>query len=295
MASIIDELLNPGGTVPPDELANLLRQKEEVGMVGQLSGSKRLAPLGTAMRGEAMDTAAALGEGQQKVTLESWKAQMAAAQKQADRDARASEGRMNRASREGIASERNASAMGLLKARQAGKLGTGGYQTLDSFQNTLNNLNELASTADEAQGMSGWSNSGLMTMTDVVPGSPARKLKELMVPLMSMEALDKLSALRAEAQAMGQKGSGLGQVTQNELELLKGARKSLDAAQGEEQLDRALKYLAKQYRSSMKNIQREIDKLRLSSEGSDAAGVQGDFQTFMQGLDDEIDSADSQG
>lgn len=288
MASIIDELLQ-SGAVPPEELAKLLREQQQVGMVGQLSGSKRIGPLGADLREGAEATAAGLGGRAEKSSLESWKAQMAALARQGDRDARADEGRLNRASREKVAGMRGQQMLDAISARNKAKAGAGtGQQTLDMYQATLDNMGELANTASQARGMSGMSNTGLLSATSMIPGSPARKLDEFLVPLKSNEALTKLSELRAQAAAMGQKGSGLGQVTEREISLLMGARKSLETAQGEEQLDKALEYLEKQYRSSMRNIQREIDKLRQSGdEGTDDGG----FAAFMHGLDSEDDDA----
>lgn len=287
MASIIDELLQ-SGAVPPEELAKLLREQQEVGMAGQLSGSKRIGPLGTQLRQGAEETAAGLGARSEKSSLESWKAQMAAMARQGDRDARAQEGRLNRSSREKVAGMRGQQMLDAISARNAAKAGAGtAGQTESMYEDTLAHLNDLADIASQAQGMSGMSNTGLLSATEIIPGSPARKLKEYMIPLQSNEALEKLSELRKQAAAMGQKGSGLGQVTEREISLLMGARRSLETAQGEEQLDAALKFLEKQYRSSAKNIQRELDKLRGMSDESDDGG----FGAFMQSLDSEDDDA----
>jgi len=287
MASIIDELLQ-SGAVPPEELAKLLRERESVGMVGQLSGSNRIGPLGASMRSEALNTASELGQGKQKVTLESWKAQMAAASRAADRDSRANEGRLNRASRENVARMRGQQMLAGIDARAKSKFSPNETSTIDSFQTTLDSMGSIADKAREAQGMSGMMSAGLGSVTKIIPGSPARNLDEFLEPVRSSEALTKLSELRAQAQAMGQKGSGLGQVTERELSLLMNARENLATAQGEAQLDRALMKLEKQYRSSMRNIQREIDKLRANDSGESSPSS---FAEFMHGLDSEADDA----
>ncbi len=297
MADFIDELIQ-NGSVDPTALANQLRRQEQYGRVGAASGSKVLGPLGASAQQEAMAGAEGVGDRRtaayntdQKNSLESWKAQMAAMAKQADIQARQNEGRLNRGSRERIAGMRGQQMLDAIGARNAAKAGLGGPAgaTLDGYKSTLGNLEELANTAREARGMSGRSNTGLMSATSVIPGSPARNLEAFIEPLKSMEALDKLSQLRKEAAAMGQKGSGLGQVTEREISLLMSARKSLDLAQDEKQFDKALDYLEKQYRSSMRNIQKEIDKIE-ASESNDAAFVAG-ASASSDPADEEFDNA----
>jgi hypothetical protein len=51
-------------------------------------------------------------------------------------------------------------------------------------------------------------------------------------------------------------------VTEREIKLLMGARRSLDTAQGEKQIDAALKHLQAQYERSMQIIGAELEKLR---------------------------------
>ena len=257
---VIDELLNPG-TVPPEKLAELLREQNRFGTVAALSGSKALAPLGEKLRTEAVGTAAGLGENAETNSLNRWKSALLAAAKKAEIDARTREGGLNRQNRLDVAGMRSKSVLDAIAARKEGGGTLGIEGQIQAAQTALDRMADLADVARTAQDQSGVLSAGLLSATKIIPGTAARNLEEYIEPLRSEEALSKLNELRDAARAMGMKGSGLGQVTEREIRLLMGARRSLDTAQSERQLDAALKHLETQYRSSIRNIQRELDNL----------------------------------
>lgn len=153
--------------------------------------------------------------------------------------------------------ESGAMKRALIKANKGGAKG----DPRAAFETQLAHLEDLAGVADEAQKRSSGMNTGYMANLGFIKGSPASRLDEYLTPLRSEEALSKLSELRTYAASLGQKGSGLGQVTEREIMLLQGARRSLELAQGEEQLDAALAHLAAAHRRAAKNIRAELRKL----------------------------------
>jgi hypothetical protein len=240
-------------------------------LAGELSGSERIGPTGQNLRKEALGQAAGIGEAATGDALARMKAAMAMRAKQMDIQGRMSEGDLNRQNRLDVQGLRGKQATALARTKAALKGGPGGpiAGKLDVFQGTLDTMEALSSKADQARGMIGPMSAGLMSASKVIPGTPARALEEFLEPIRSNEAMEKLQQLRADAQAMGQKGSGLGQVTERELSLLMNARENLSTAQPGPQLDAALKALSTQYRSSMRKIQFEIDKLRAGGNSND--------------------------
>jgi hypothetical protein len=123
-----------------------------------------------------------------------------------------------------------------------------------------------------------WS-SGLLGMTEIVGGTPAANLQATLLPIVSDVAFDQLEAMRAEAAAMGQRGSGLGQVTEREIAMLQSIMGDLDNHQSPAQLRRALRE-AKRLRAS---INENLSELRRRQAGvSDAPAGQGE--------DDDLDA-----
>jgi hypothetical protein len=295
MADVIDELLSQG-SVDPAKLAEILRRQNEHGLVGSLSGSKRLAPVAADMQKEAMGTAAGIGEGRAAMgaaadedALARWKSQMALIAKQRDSEARARENALNRQNRLDVQGMRGrqAGSLAKLKAGLKGGDGANDAAVLQGMETALQSFESLADKASQAQEMSGRLSTGLASVSKAVPGTPARNLWEFLEPIRSGEALNKLNEMRDAARAMGMKGSGLGQVTEREISLLMASRENVETAQTEKQLDIALGNLERQYRSSIAKIRNEMNKLHAASA---APSDDTDIDALLQdALGDELD------
>jgi hypothetical protein len=207
-----------------------------------------------------MSTAGGIGDAGRADDLARWKQGMMYQQAQMGAGAANRRAALDRASRERIAGRR----LAFDKAKQASK--GGGAAAVDAkiavAEEAMNHFTDMAAIAKEAQKRTKISTTGYLSPLKYVPGTGARELEEFLEPLRSQEALTKLNTLREQAAAIGAKGSGLGQVTEREIKLLMGARRSLDTAQGEKQIDAALKHLQAQYERSMQIIGAELEKLR---------------------------------
>ncbi len=262
MSDILTELMN-SGSVDTETLAKLLREQERVGLAGELSGSKRLGPTGQDLRAGARETAAGIGAVRTEDALSRMKEAMRLAAKRAELEAKGMEGDLNRQNRLDVAGLRNRGMLDAIAARKKGSQ-TSGDDQLMAFETQADHLDDLANVAVEARKMTSPWTTGYGSALKAIPGTDASSLEEFLVPLRSEEALSKLGELREMAAAMGQKGSGLGQVTEREIGLLMGARRSLETAQNEGQIDRALRHLEQAHRTAAKNIRREIQKIKAS-------------------------------
>jgi hypothetical protein len=235
MADVIDELLN-AGSVPPDQLAALLRDQRNLGTVAGLSGSQRLQPLaGDRQRAEAM--AGDIGGAAQADALKRWQSAMAAAAKRDELRLRAQEGEANRRNRLDAVALRNRGTLDAVAARNAGK---NPGLTPAASESQAANFERLAGIADKGIDQSGFWSTGVFSHLKNI-GGPAANLQERLQPLRSQEALGKLAELKALSKTGA---SGLGSVTEKEIDLLMAAYASLETVQSEEQLDEALAEIA---------------------------------------------------
>lgn len=270
MADVIDELLQPG-TVDPALLAELLRRKEEHGMAAALSGSKRLGPTGGVMRAEALDTATGLGEQAETGALARWKAAMALQASRERNETTASEGRMNRQNRLDVAGLRNRGTLDAISARAAAKAGASNPDAAnDIAESTARHAEDMMGVLDEAIRDTDGFSSGVLSLSKMIPGTPAANLEEKLSPVASTMALQKLEEMRRSAAAMGMKGSGLGQVTERELALLINHIRSVDIRQSPGQLRSNLRVLRDMFRESARKIRAEMNKAGMTpSDGDD--------------------------
>lgn len=282
---VMNELLDPG-SVDPALLAELLRRKEQVGTALAMSGSKRGGALGADMAGGAMETAAGIGKGNTATGLARWEAMMKSQDAKAARDEAARQRGLDRASREGIAAA-NRDALLRRALAKAGK-GVGSPEDAMSAKNDkIAELEDIAGLADRAiEQSSGWSTGLRGQILSNVGGTDARNLQATLQPLLSGEAMAKLNSLREYAQSVGAKGSGLGQITEKELNLLMNAYRSLDQAQTEEQLDSALTDIANRNREIANKLRAWVGKQQLS-EFDDVLDLEG-YDEELGGVPDEF-------
>lgn len=245
MADVIDELLERG-SVPTEVLAEVLRRESEHGLLGAVSGSKRLAPVASNMRADAMAQAAGIGDARSADALARWKAAMEAASKAEDRRLRAEQGNLNRQNRLDAAGLRNKGMLDAIAARNAAKRGAGGVSPTE-IQHQSDVATNVVSLIDDALKKTGAMSAGLAGMTRGIPGMPSHNLDMILEPVRSAIAIDRLEAMRQKAQEMGQKGSGFGQLTEKELSLLINNWRSLVVTQDPDQLKANLQYIRERF------------------------------------------------
>lgn len=114
MADIFDELVGAG--VPPQALVEQLRRQKQLGTVAGLSLDKRIAQVGQGQVEDALSQAGGIRDRRDRDAAREdqrafakWQQEQSLAERQADRDFRAEEGRLNRALSRSIASQRAAS------------------------------------------------------------------------------------------------------------------------------------------------------------------------------------------
>ena len=100
----------------------------------------------------------------------------------------------------------------------------------------------------------GMADSGSLPITGLVgdalsgiPGTPQHDAKKMIEGVQSNITLDRLQELRDAAKAAGATGSGLGQVTERELNILQSSMGSLAQSQGKEQFLRNMKRVRQAY------------------------------------------------
>jgi hypothetical protein len=248
MADIFDELI--GGGVSPELLAAELRRQMEYGTVASASGSKRLAPVGGAMREQALGLATDAAsrrehraDKDQAGKLAALQAAFQAQEKAADRKSRESISAQNRALQRELTGSRIAAASGLadkrIEADKAKAAAKAGAQAPDpaALQNDIDFANTLAGKAKDAAGRVNMFTAGLGSLTSAIPGSPAADLEALLEPLQSNIAFDKLRELKEKSKTGA---SGLGSVTEREIDLLMNNIVSLRQKQSPAQLRKAL-------------------------------------------------------
>ena len=249
MADVIQELLN-AGSVDPEQLTKLLREQRDTGQIMALSGHSAVAPMGNGLREEANATAAGLGEAKAADGLARWKQAMEAMQKQAELEQRHLEGGLNRQNQREIAGMNN---RGRLAAARLRKGGTDGPAGPPDFTGMAQNYRRLQGKA--AQGItesSGW-NTGIMSHLKGIGGTDAANFEQRLEPLRSEAALGALQQLK---QASKTGASGLGSVTEREIDLLMSKLESLKTIQDEAQLDEALSEVEAHYASLADKMER---------------------------------------
>lgn len=291
MADILDELIKGG--VDQGALVDQLRNQLQYGTAGALSGSKRLAGPGAALRDEAMSSAQNYRTAQdrkaaaaQENALEAMKAKMAAADKSADRAQRAADAAANRANMRGIAQmkEGGANKRAAMKAKASGKAPVA--LTPDQLDQQANQFDYLADIAGQGIQKTGVLNAGFASLSKIVPGSPANDLDMFLEPLRSNEALGKLAELKALSKTGA---SGLGSVTEREIDLLMSSIVSLKTSQGPQQLRSNLALVQKKYaelgaklRAGKAEAANAAAAAQYESDGEDEAPVGDEFDALMQ-------------
>lgn len=243
MADILDELLN-SGSVDTAELAAQLRNQREHGMVGALSGSKRLAPFAANMEQQSLEQAGTAGDTRRaqsnfdsEAALNQWRAELAAQSRQSEIRARQQDNAANRNNQRGMNDARVRASRANAKLRAGNKSAASDPVSIES---EALRLDDLADQADKAVGQSGFMSTGWRSLAAGI-GGPGADLQERLKPLQSDAALGKLQ----EMKAMSRTGaSGLGSVTEKEIDLLMGWYRSLSQIQSEKQLDEALGEIA---------------------------------------------------
>lgn len=254
MPNVIEELLQ-NGSVDPAALSAQLRRENEYGMVGSASGSSRLAPLALRTQQNAMAQAEGIGANRRDQantdmsnSLEQWKAEMAAAAKRAELRQRRDEGDANRSNARQMNAERVRASRDNAALR-SGKSAASDV-TPDALVGEAEILEGLADKAVAAMKESSWGNTGWRSLAAGI-GGPGNNLRGLLMPLQSREALGKLADLK-EASRTG--ASGLGSVTEKEIELLMNNITSLEQIQGQAQLDEAIKSIEVRYRALARKL-----------------------------------------
>lgn len=242
MAGVFDELVSQG-SVDPKLLAEILRRESEHGMLGALSGSKRLAPFGEQLRSDALKTGAGIGDARTADDLARWKQAMEQMQNRETIQGRMMEGDLNRQNALDVAALRNRGAMERQRAKAAG---TGQAGPSMSLNDQADHFITLADRAATGRNQSGFWSTGLRGHLKMFGGTDSRNLEMRLEPLRSSEALTALQELKAASKTGA---SGLGQVTEREIDLLMSRIASLDILQDEEQLDEALTEIEARYRS----------------------------------------------
>lgn len=123
--------------------------------------------------------------------------------------------------------------------RDAATVAEGYYQSAQQIERQLRAVNASQEILDE------WGNlaSGLGANLAFIRGTPADNLETFFRGITSPMIIDELQALRARAQAMGERGSGFGQLTQNEIAIILQAQTLLDAGLPADDLARELRIL----------------------------------------------------
>lgn len=104
--------------------------------------------------------------------------------------------------------------------------------------NLLEDVNAvLAQTNDDTTGFAGW-------LLGTVPGMPQFDYGQQLEAIKGRIALETLDQMRAEAAAQGNRGSGLGQVTEREIRILQATRGALEQAQSADEVRRVLTRLS---------------------------------------------------
>lgn len=280
MADVIDELLN-SGSVPPEMLAEILRRESEHGLLGSLSGSKRLAPVAGQMREDALANAAGIGDANRQDAMAKWKAFMENQSKQQELAFRAKEGSLNRQNRLDAVGARNKGMLDAIAARNAG--GGGGVSPTEiSHQKDV--AKNVISLIDQALEKTGALSAGVAGITKGLPGMPAHNLDMILEPVRSAIAIERLEAMRQKAQEMGQKGSGFGQLTEKELSLLINNWRSLVVTQDPDQLRDNLQFIKQRFMNILNMAEQEA-----ASGGPDADDAVSLEQMLREGLIDDED------
>lgn len=286
MADILDELI--GGGVAPADLAAALRRQMEYGTAGALSGSKRLAPVGGALREEAIGQATDYRNRADKKAaneaanaMDALRARMAAADKAADRAQRAADAAANRALQRDLASMREAGADRRAVAKAKGKAPVA--LTPDQLEAQANEFDKLSGIAGEGIKRTGMLSAGLGSLTKVVPGLPAHNLDQFLEPLRSNLALTALADLKAASKTGA---SGLGQVTEREIDLLMSKIASLKTSQSPEQLRDALAEVQKNYATLAAKLRQGQAEAADALSGADepVEVPEDDITSLMQGI-----------
>lgn len=262
MADVIDELLQ-SGSVDPAILAELLRKKEEHGLVASLSGSKRVAPVGADMQAGAMDAAAGIGAARSADDLARWKAQMALRAKQADLAARSRDKDADRKNRLDVAALRNKGTLDAVAARAKAKAGAGGADDpVGIAEAGLLDATDKIGVLDGALNSVGWLSAGPAANLGFIKGLPAYDLDAELEPVRASLAFGKLEEMRQKAAALGQKGSGLGQVTEREIRLLMSEKVNLDPGQTPGQLRKQIAKARDHFARIKAAWEQDLDKAR---------------------------------
>jgi len=251
MADMLDELISGG--IDQKALVDSLRNQVQYGTAGALSGSKRLAGPGAALRDEAMGQADTYRKrkdlqeaNEMENAVEAMKARMAAAERAADRAQRAADNAANRANMRGIAELReggaNKRSAASLKAKAKGKAPV--VMTPEQMDEQASDFDRLAGVAGESIKRTGVLSAGFGSLSKVVPGTPAHNLEQFIAPLGSNLALQSLADLKAKS-ATG--ASGLGSITEKEIDILMSRIASLKTSQGPTQLRTALAEVQQMY------------------------------------------------
>jgi hypothetical protein len=95
----------------------------------------------------------------------------------------------------------------------------------------------LEQTSDDTTGFAGW-------LLGNIPGTPQFDYSAQLEAVKGRIALETLDQMRAEAAAQGNRGSGLGQVTEREIRILQATRGALEQAQSADEVRRVLTRLA---------------------------------------------------
>lgn len=123
-------------------------------------------------------------------------------------------------------------------------------QSLKAARNAFQSAENVTNTIDKAIEESGFWNTGLMSASSLIPGTPASNLSARLSTIEANLAFDKLQAMRDASPT----GGALGQVSERELALLQATWQSVAQSQTEEQLDENLRELKRLYEQSLQNI-----------------------------------------
>lgn len=156
-----------------------------------------------------------------------------------------------------------------------------------NYASSVQQFNNVQSRIQEAIEKTNMTSAGSMaTLLDNWFGlnQPAEDLEAVLNTVGANEVFSQIEQMRQQAAAAGSRGTGLGQITQRELELLRDVQDSVLQSQSPAALRENLANLSEQMRISMARITDEYNRFQSGGQGGGAAAPQGGITPERQAL-----------
>jgi hypothetical protein len=146
-------------------------------------------------------------------------------------------------------------------------------QMRDTYESTRQRFAVTDSAIAQTIDQTGPFSAGMFSASGVIPGTPAANLIASISSNQAAAAFGELEKMKQAAQAAGSRGSGLGQVTEREIQLLQNRIAALDTAQSPAQLREALRTLRRDFRQSFARVDRAYREFLESAPDSSGQGA----------------------